>query len=92
MVVAFAVRRSWNRLASLRKRADRASAVRDGTARKGSTGGFLLVVLSALFLFSSVSQVTRLVYNVSAAAERRDASSIALVDASTIAAAALRRH
>jgi len=85
LVVAFSVRRSLNRIAALRKKPKKASAAREGTARKGSTGGFLLAIFSALILFSSVSQATRLVYNLAASAERRDLGSIALVDASTMA-------
>ncbi|MEI9936109.1 MAG: type II CAAX endopeptidase family protein [Pseudomonadota bacterium] len=63
LVVAFALRRTSNRLAALRRKKNAAPNTRTATARKASTGGFLIVVFSSMFLFSSTSQAYRLVSN-----------------------------
>ena len=80
LVVAFGIRRSRNRLSALHRRKSKPTAGRDGTARKAQTGGFLLFVFSALFLFSGVTQATALMQRIAAAAERRDAADINALD------------
>jgi ABC-2 type transport system permease protein len=85
LIVAFSLRRTANRLESFRSKPKKASSAREATARKGTTGRFLIFVLTALILFSGVIQSTRLVYNVAALAERQEPDSIALVDAPTMA-------
>jgi ABC-2 type transport system permease protein len=80
LVVAFGVRRSRNRLSALHRRKSKPNAGRDGTARKAQTGGLLVFVFSALFLFSGVTQATALVHRIAAAAERRDAADINALD------------
>jgi hypothetical protein len=85
LIVSFALRRSLNRLQALRKKDPRANTQRDGTGRKPTTGAFLGYVFSALFLFSGVSQATKVVRSVALLAERSDGNGIALVSANTLA-------
>jgi ABC-2 type transport system permease protein len=86
LVVLFALRRSLNRIAALRRRPKKPQLERSGTARKQSNGGFLMVVFGALFLFSGISQATRAVYSVALLAERRDPNNLSLVDRDTLEA------
>jgi hypothetical protein len=76
LVVTFALRRSLNRLAALRSKKKTASNTRTATARKASSGGLLIFVFSALFLFSSTSQAYHLLRNIAQLTRDRDSAAL----------------
>ena len=76
LVVTFALRRTLNRLAALRSQKKATPNTRMATARKGSTGGFLVLAFGLMFLFSSTSQAYRLVHNVAQFQRDRESGSL----------------
>jgi len=80
LVIAFAFRRSINRLQAFTKKKRPPTGSRSATARKTSASGILVAVFSLIFLFNGVTQSTRLVHQVAIDGERRANAGVVVVD------------